>query len=82
MPTHGHGQGYTDLNFLIPELVGYLDYSLAYITPSWAISGALGARSFISYTPWTAHLPVRGRGQMGWRGSLRADLLSLDRMSC
>ena len=21
MPTHGHGQGYTDLNFLIPELV-------------------------------------------------------------
>ncbi|WP_424813119.1 TonB-dependent receptor [Roseococcus sp. YIM B11640] len=22
MPTHGHGQGYTDLNFLIPELLG------------------------------------------------------------
>lgn len=21
MPTHGHGQGYTDLNFLIPEFV-------------------------------------------------------------
>src|SRR5690349_6777325 len=28
MPTHGHGQGYTDLNFLIPELVDYLDYKL------------------------------------------------------
>ena len=21
MPTHGHGQGYADINFLIPELV-------------------------------------------------------------
>jgi len=26
MPTHAHGQGYTDLNFLIPELVQRLDY--------------------------------------------------------
>jgi outer membrane receptor protein involved in Fe transport len=26
MPTHGHGQGYTDLNFLIPELVQRVDY--------------------------------------------------------
>jgi hypothetical protein len=28
MPSHAHGQGYTDLNFLIPELVQYLDYRL------------------------------------------------------
>ena len=26
MPTHAHGQGYTDLNFLIPELVSTLRY--------------------------------------------------------
>jgi outer membrane receptor protein involved in Fe transport len=26
MPTHGHGQGYADLNFLIPELVSGIDY--------------------------------------------------------
>ena len=26
MPTHGHGQGYTDLNFMIPELVQRIDY--------------------------------------------------------
>jgi outer membrane cobalamin receptor len=25
MPTHGHGQGYTDLNFLLPELVQRID---------------------------------------------------------
>lgn len=27
MRTHGHGQGYSDINFLIPELVESLDYS-------------------------------------------------------
>jgi hypothetical protein len=26
MPTHAHGQGYTDLNFLIPELVEQVNY--------------------------------------------------------
>jgi outer membrane receptor protein involved in Fe transport len=26
MPTHGHGQGYADLNFLIPELVEHIHY--------------------------------------------------------
>ncbi len=26
LPTHGHGQGYADINFLIPELVQRIDY--------------------------------------------------------
>ena len=26
MPGHAHGQGYTDLNFLIPELIARIDY--------------------------------------------------------
>ncbi|MCW5667498.1 MAG: TonB-dependent receptor [Piscinibacter sp.] len=26
LPTHGHGQGYSDLNFLIPELVDRIEY--------------------------------------------------------
>jgi hypothetical protein len=26
LPTHGHGQGYTDLNWIIPELVTRVDY--------------------------------------------------------
>jgi hypothetical protein len=26
MPTHAHGQGYSDLNFLIPELIDRIDY--------------------------------------------------------
>ncbi len=26
MPTHGHGQGYTDINFVIPELIEAIEY--------------------------------------------------------
>ena len=26
MPTHGHGQGYSDMNFLLPELVDRIEY--------------------------------------------------------
>ena len=26
LPTHGHGHGYTDLNFLVPELIDRIDY--------------------------------------------------------
>src|SRR5262245_29073355 len=26
MPTHAHGQGYTDVNFVIPELIESIDY--------------------------------------------------------
>ena len=26
LPSHGHGQGYTDLNFMIPELIDRVDY--------------------------------------------------------
>ncbi|MDN3512245.1 MAG: TonB-dependent receptor [Candidatus Jettenia sp.] len=26
LPTHGHGQGYTDLNFMIPELIERVDF--------------------------------------------------------
>jgi len=36
MPSHGHGQGYTDLNFLIPELVQRIEYRKG---PYFASSG-------------------------------------------
>jgi hypothetical protein len=28
LPSHGHGQGYLDVNWLIPELIDYADYKL------------------------------------------------------
>ena len=26
MPTHAHGQGYSDINFMIPELIEHIEY--------------------------------------------------------
>lgn len=40
MPTHAHGQGYTDLNVLIPELVAQVDYKLG---PYYAEFGDFGS---------------------------------------
>jgi hypothetical protein len=42
MPSHGHGQGYTDLNFLIPELVDYIDYKLGVYHPEVGDFGSAG----------------------------------------
>lgn len=40
MPSHAHGQGYTDLNFLIPELISRVDYSKG---PYFAENGDFGS---------------------------------------
>ncbi len=37
-PTHAHGQGYTDLNFMIPELADRLATPRDLTTPMSAIS--------------------------------------------
>ena len=41
-PSHAHGQGYTDLNFLIPELVDYIDYRLGVHHASMGDFGSAG----------------------------------------
>lgn len=46
MPTHGHGQGWTDLNFLIPELVDYLDYRLGVHHTEIGDFGSAGGAEF------------------------------------
>jgi outer membrane cobalamin receptor len=45
MRSHGHGQGYTDLNFIIPELVQQIDYKKgAYYAENGDFSAAGSAR--------------------------------------
>ena len=46
MPSHAHGQGYTDVNFLIPELVDYLDYRLGVYHPELGDFGSAGGAEF------------------------------------
>lgn len=50
MRTHGHGQGYLDLNFLIPELVERIDYTKG---PYHADLGDFGSAGSIAFTTKT-----------------------------
>ncbi len=42
-PTHAHGQGYTDLNFMIPELADELTYTKGPYYPNVGDFGAVGS---------------------------------------
>jgi hypothetical protein len=46
MPTHGHGQGWTDLNFLTPELVEGIDYRLGVYHAELGDFGSAGGAEF------------------------------------
>ncbi len=46
LPSHGHGQGYTDLNFLIPELIDYIDYKLGVHHAELGDFGSAGGAEF------------------------------------
>ena len=68
MPTHGHGHGYADLNFLIPELVSGVQFSKG---PYFAEHGdfATAGAGNINYTNSLARPIVRGGG---WRAGVHA----------
>jgi hypothetical protein len=65
--THGHGQGYTDLNFVIPELVEELAYRKG---PYHADVGDFGSAGSVSFR-LAERLPTRTLegevGEFGWR---------------
>lgn len=46
IPTHAHGHGYTDLNFLIPELVDHIEYSLGNYYAEIGDFGSAGGAEF------------------------------------
>jgi hypothetical protein len=46
MASHAHGQGYTDLNFLIPEFVDYIDYRLGVYHTELGDFGSAGGAEF------------------------------------
>ncbi len=72
MPTHAHGQGYTDLNFLIPELVEKIDYRKGpYFAEDGDFASAGSAR--IQYVDRLAHdLLDLSAGANGYRRLLLA----------
>jgi hypothetical protein len=46
MPSHAHGQGYTDLNFLIPEFVDHIEYRLGVSHADLGDFGSAGGAEF------------------------------------
>ncbi|MBI5255504.1 MAG: TonB-dependent receptor plug domain-containing protein [Burkholderiales bacterium] len=70
MPSHGHGQGYTDLNFLIPELVQRIEYRKG---PYFARSGdfaSAGAADIVYRRQLDTPFALLGLGEKGYRRAL------------
>ena len=72
MVTHGHGQGYSDLNFLIPELVDRIEYRKG---PYFATHGdfsAAGAADIVYQSRVDAPFAQVTLGQNGYKRSVGA----------
>jgi hypothetical protein len=78
MPTHGHGQGYTDLNFIIPELVDSIEFRKGpYYTDVSDFSSA-GAAFFSTPAKLESGIVKGGLGQDGFGQLLYADSFGTD----
>ncbi len=70
--THGHGHGYTDLNFIIPELVDHIEYSLGNYYAEVGDFSAAGAASFRFRERLERPIAELGWGSDGYRRVLAA----------
>ncbi len=71
--SHGHGQGWTDLNFLIPELATLLDYKKGPFYPSEGDFATAGAVSITYADTLKSGIASLGVGQNGFFRTLVAD---------
>jgi outer membrane receptor protein involved in Fe transport len=72
MPTHGHGQGYSDINFLIPELVQRIDYKKGTYYADEGNFSAAGAVDLTYGRHLDQSLAVIGGGEDGYRRAMLA----------
>jgi hypothetical protein len=75
--THGHGQGYTDLNFLIPELVQELDYRKGTYYADVGDFSSAGSARFALADELPRGLVEADAGEHGYRRALLADSVAL-----
>lgn len=77
-PSHGHGQGYTDLNFVIPELVRSVEYEKGpYFAHGGDFASAGAARVEYARSLESGFALLEG-GSYGYGRALVADSLQLD----
>jgi hypothetical protein len=70
LPSHGHGQGYADLNFLIPELVEHIHYRKGpYYADEGDFSSAGAAHVHLKHDLGRAFAEL-GAGSFGYRRGL------------
>ena len=71
--SHSHGQGWTDLNFLIPELASRLDYRKGQYYAAEGDFASAGAASVVYLDKLEHGIASLGIGQNGFRRTLLAD---------
>ena len=72
MPTHAHGQGYTDLNFLIPELVDQIAYRKGTYSALDGDFSAAGSARIEYLKKMNGHLAELTAGANGYKRFLLA----------
>jgi len=72
MPTHAHGQGYSDLNFLIPELVDRIEYKKGVYYAEEGDFSAAGAAEIHYRRSLDAPFAILSGGQEGYRRAVLA----------
>nr|WP_315217183.1 TonB-dependent receptor [uncultured Duganella sp.] len=79
--SHAHGQGWTDLNFLIPELAVRLDYKKGPYSAEEGDFASAGTASVVYANRLTQGLASVSTGQNGYGRALLADSVELPRGS-
>jgi hypothetical protein len=77
MPTHAHGQGYSDLSFLIPELVERIDYRKGVYYAEEGDFSAAGAAEIHYRNSLDAPFVLATAGQEGYRRLVAATSVPL-----
>ena len=72
MPTHGHGQGYSDINFLIPELIDRIEYKKGTYYADEGNFSAAGAVDLTYTRRLERSLALLGAGEDGFRRAMLA----------
>ena len=79
MPTHGHGQGYADINFMIPELISVMNLRKGPYFADVGDFGSAGAVSIDYLRAMPKNLAEATVGSFGYRRLLSAGSTKLDR---
>jgi len=73
MPTHGHGQGYPALKFMLPELIDRLEFRKGPYYADVADFSSAGAAFFSTARALDSGIVKAGIGEFGFRQMLYAD---------